>query len=352
MGIQDIDNHKLSYHPQRVAEWLSNDVCFPLHVELGITNRCNHRCRFCTLGWITHGSNDIDTDVMIRTLDSFKKVGVKSIYFAGEGEPTLHSGLVDFISYADSLNIKTSMSTNGSNFKDNVAKESLKYLSWIRFSLDASTPETYKILHGIEAKGYYQVLQNIRDAVKIKKDNNYNVNIGVQAIFESQNAKEMLDMGKMLKEIGVDNFQIKPAHSHPNSSYKPDFYDFTNIEFVKQLEDLQSEIFKVVVRLNSLHRLKEERTYKQCHAFHFYSLIDAKGDVVPCNVFYNNSDFIYGNINEQSFEDIWNSQKRIDIIKKIDGLNNKYCGNYRCRLDVMNRYLHRLKCPEINDEFI
>lgn len=352
MGVKDIDGHKLSYHPQELVKWLNDEVCFPIHIELGITNRCNHNCKFCTLDWINHGGVDIDTDILLNNIKNFSDIGVKSIYFAGEGEPTLHKDLIKFISYANKLNIQTAISTNGTCFDGEIASECLKTLSWIRFSLDAFKPSTYKSLHGIGTAGFYKVLQNISNAVKIKKDNNYKVEIGVQAIFEPQNADEMVDMAKMLKEIGVDNFQIKPAHSHPNSSYKPNVYDFSNGDLQKQLEELQSDDFVIIVRLQSLDRIKCERNYKECHAFNFYGLIDARGDVVPCNIFYNNPEFIYGNINKELFSEIWKSQKRLDIINKITESNNKYCGHYRCRLDVMNRFLQRLKYPEINDSFI
>jgi len=81
-------------------------------------------------------------------------------------------------------------------------------------------------------------------------------------------------------------------------------------------------------------------------------LIDAKGNVVPCNVFYNNPDFVYGNLYNDSFSNIWLSDNRKDIIKKVTNLGTTQCGMYRCRLDVMNRYLERVKHPERNDEFI
>jgi radical SAM protein with 4Fe4S-binding SPASM domain len=101
-----------------------------------------------------------------------------------------------------------------------------------------------------------------------------------------------------------------------------------------------------------MERLQAERTYKTCHGFDFYVLINANGDVVPCNVFYHKPEFIYGNLYNESFHDIWKSERRKDIIGDIASSKHKHCGDYRCRLDVMNRYLQRVKHPERNDEFI
>jgi radical SAM protein with 4Fe4S-binding SPASM domain len=94
------------------------------------------------------------------------------------------------------------------------------------------------------------------------------------------------------------------------------------------------------------------RTYARCHAFDLYCLIDALGNVTPCNIFYGDKNYIFGNINNQSLKEIWESGRKMDIINKITSLDHALCKEYRCRQDVMNRYLERIKKPELNDEFI
>ena len=42
----EVDNHKLMYHPERVTEWRERKDCYPIYVEIGPTNACNHRCIF------------------------------------------------------------------------------------------------------------------------------------------------------------------------------------------------------------------------------------------------------------------------------------------------------------------
>ncbi|GAI27734.1 unnamed protein product, partial [marine sediment metagenome] len=83
------------------------------------------------------------------------------------------------------------------------------------------------------------------------------------------------------------------------------------------------------------------------------ALLNAKGDVVPCNIFYDKKDYIYGNIHDNSFYEIWTGARRKEINKKISEAKFCKCGSYfRCRLDVINRHLQRVKYPERNDEFI
>jgi radical SAM protein with 4Fe4S-binding SPASM domain len=121
----------------------------------------------------------------------------------------------------------------------------------------------------------------------------------------------------------------------------------------EELMKLETKDFKVVFRTMSMQRLLTPRTYKDCHGFDFYALINAKGDVVPCNIFYDKKDFIYGNIYDNSFYDIWTGRRRYEINREISKSKFSMCGDYfRCRLDVMNRHLQRVKYPEKNDEFI
>lgn len=352
MSIKDVDTHKLSYHPKRVSNWVESGICSPLHAEIGVTNRCNHKCSFCTLDWITHGKSDIDKDVMNHTLITMAKMGVKSIYFAGEGEPTLHKNIAEFINTAKKCEMSSSMSTNGSALTSKLSDKIAEPLSWIRFSLDAGSSGTYSKIHKVKSSEYLKVLRNIEYLANLKHKKNYKINIGVQAILMPENMSELEGLANLIKGLGVDNFQIKPCHNHPKSSHTPEFYEFSRDEFKKRISSLDDDKFTTIVRVKSMERLEQERSYKICHGFHFYALIDSKGDVVPCNVFYNQKDFIFGNINNEDFYSIWHSDKRANIIKKITKLKFSKCGNYRCRFDVMNRYLERVINPEENDEFI
>jgi radical SAM protein with 4Fe4S-binding SPASM domain len=197
-----------------------------------------------------------------------------------------------------------------------------------------------------------QVIANITTTVQLKKEVGLECDIGVQVVLTEDTALTLNKTVECLKDIGVDNVQIKPCHIHPGSSHKEPMnvgmYDHVQVE----MKDYESDGFKVVVRTRSMNRLEASRSYDRCNGFDFYALIAANGDVVPCNVFYRNEGFIFGNINKESIRSIWTSTNRLDIISSIEGSCFSHCGDYRCRLDVMNRYLHRIKNPERCDVFI
>ena len=349
MSLKDIDSHKLGYHPERIAEWKRNGICSPLHIEAGITNRCNHKCIQCTLDWINHKSDCIDSEVFIRMLLDAARIGVKSIYFAGEGEPTLHPDLPLFIKKAYDLGMKVAISTNGSLFKPELAAQVLPYLSWLRFSVDAATPETFAKIHGVDITEFNKVVRNITFSALHSFTHNYACQVGIQTLLMKENVDEIEQLANLAKCWKVHNFQVKPAHCHPKSSFIAGTHWDSRFE---KLNELSTDKFTVIVRIKSLERLKIERTYTRCHAFDLYALIDAQGNVTPCNIFYGDPHFIFGNLHDQSLEVIWKSDRKREIINKITDLNHSLCAEYRCRQDVMNRYLERVRNPEINDEFI
>lgn len=347
----NIDSHKLMYHPKRVAKWIEKKECYPIYVEVGPTNKCNHKCIFCCYDFFINKSRaNIDREIMLRTLREMAEKGVKSIMFAGDGEPLLHENIIEFIEKAKEFGLDISMTTNGNLFDEEKAEKILPHLSWIRFSINAASPETYTIIHKTLKENFNIVINNIKNAVQIRNKNNLNTVIGVQFLLIPQNINEVIKLAEILKQIGVDNLQIKPYSQHPDSINKfiINYEDYAYLE--PELEKFNSENFKVYFRKQTMKRIEEGNIYPKCYGLSFFTLIDAKGDMFPCSLFYNKSEFIYGNLYEKTFDEIWKGEKRKQIIEKINP-NISDCRR-GCRLDVINRYLHRLKNPQLHDNFI
>tara|TARA_X000001388_G_scaffold34576_1_gene24368 strand:- start:962 stop:2032 length:1071 start_codon:yes stop_codon:yes gene_type:complete len=356
MGIKDVDSHKLMYYPEEVAHWKKTGAATPLHVEIGPTNRCQHHCSFCSVDWITHGVVRINTEVLVRGIHSMADVGVKSIYFAGEGEPLLHPDMDKFVQAAHSRGIKTSMATNGGLLNERRLNQLLPYFAWIRFSIDAATAETHREIH--KSKDFDRVIRNMRAAAKYKKEHNLDVELGAQFIVMENNIHEMEAFADLMKDVGVDNVQFKPHHNHPKSASNPTLYSLTDNDLRQRLLDRSTDDFYVTVRSRNLEEMPEipgqshNYCYKKCYAYNFLTLVDAKGGCYGCNIFYDQKDYSFGNIYEQTFEEIHTSGQVQKIIDKVAKLNHEPCGNYKCRPHIINEYLNRIKNPEVNDEFI
>ncbi len=348
----NVDHHKLMFHPQRVAQWQQEGDCYPLYVEIGPTNRCNHRCIFCALDWMKHGGSDIDTGVLLAGLDDMARCGVKSVMLAGEGEPFLHPDICRFVQHAKKSGIDVAITTNGSVLDDQKARQCLPFLSWIRISLDAGTADTYSTIHGVKNDNeYHKILENIRNAAEVKKQLKLNVTIGVQSIIVTHNKEQLFDIAQKVKETGADNVQFKPYSHHPLSknNIEVDYSELGEVE--ARLTTLNDHRFRVHFRKNTIERIEESRNYQECYGLPFFALIDSKGDIIPCNLFYHNSEFTYGNLYENSFSQIWQGQKRKNVLQQIREKGIETC-RVGCRLDAVNRYLGELKVPHPHVNFI
>ncbi len=349
--LTNVDSHKLMYHPERVAKYIENGDCYPVYVEIGLTNACNHKCIFCALDFLENGGNFINKEILLLNLESMAKKGLKSVMFAGEGEPLLHKDVGLFVQKAKEFGLDISITTNGILFDKNKIEQCLPHLSWIRFSIDAGTSENYAKIHGTYKEDFDKLIENIKNAVKYRNDNNLKTTIGAQFLMISKNIGEAINLAEKLKEIGVDNLQIKPYSHHPSSlndfSVNPEDSDILREEIIK----LNSENFKVLFRKSAFERVQEGIDYPECYGLPFFALIDSKGNVMPCNLYYGVPEFIYGNLHEKNFQEIWEGDKRKEILEKLRKKGVAECRK-ACRLDVINRYLHRLKNPWEHDNFI
>ena len=357
MGVEDADGHKLNLFPKEVSKVLDGDLNHSLlQVEIGPTNACNNRCSYCSLDWVSRDRTDIGTGALLSALEDMAGVGVRAVYFAGEGEPLLHKDFSQFIKKSADLGMKTSLSTNGNLLNREMSEKILPYLSWIRIGIDASTPETYSKIHGVPEHNFDKVIENIENAVKVKQKNGYHVDIGIQSLALPQNIGEIEGLARIVKGIGVDNIQIKPFSNHPEGSDRELFVNphLPEMEALQHaLQKYNSPDFRVVYRAKTMDRILSERPYRECDGLNFWTLLDAKGNVLPCNLFYDKEGFSFGNINDNSFKDIWQGEQRIRVMDKVAKLNKcETCGDYKCRPDLFNRHIYRLKNPEPNDDFI
>jgi radical SAM protein with 4Fe4S-binding SPASM domain len=100
-----------------------------------------------------------------------------------------------------------------------------------------------------------------------------------------------------------------------------------------------------------MESVSSSQDYDTCFGLPFFAIINEKGNVEPCHMYYDSPDFAYGNIYENSFKDIWTSKKRKLAIIKIKEKGIHECKK-GCRLDLINKYLKRIKNPDAHENFI
>lgn len=358
-----IDSHKLIYHPIRVSKWLESNnnwslqkKIYPIYVEITPIGSCNHRCTFCSVDYIGYKSIKQDEMILKERIEEMGRLGVKSIMFAGEGEPTLYKPLPEILDVCTKAGIDTSLTTNAVPFDEKNTESFVRNCSWIKVSINAGDRETYSKIHTTKESDFDKVVENLARAVKIRKEKNYKCTIGSQMLLLPENKHTAVSLAKKMKEIGVDYLVIKP---YTQSLYgKSRVYQGLTYESMMDLEEelnkLETDDFKVVFRANTMKKLEEEKQpYSKCYSTpYFWAYIMADGSVYGCSAYLQNEKFNYGNINSQTFEEIWEGQKRKEGVSFIENELDITMCRRNCRMDEVNRYLWNLKNPNPHVNFI
>lgn len=339
-----IDSHKLIYHPSRVADWMTGKNIYPICMEISPSSSCNHRCQFCAFDYLAYKPAFLDKDLILNNLRVMATKGVKSIVLAGSGEPLLNPATPEIINGIKDCGLDVAMSSNGVFFTKAVAEESLAALTWIRFSVNAGTTATYNSIHGGHPDDFQRVLANLQDAVAVKRNKGLHTTLGVQLLLIPENLNDVYTLSKLLKEIGVDYFTVKPYSQHPQSINELDAtFDYQAcLDLEKQLRELSTDSYRIFFRSQSMEKLKQERQYDRCLGLPFWAYIDANADVWACLAYVGNSDFCYGSLKKQNFVELWEGEKRAEIMARIKDMDVSQCREL-CRLDEINNYLCQLK---------
>ena len=358
-----IDSHKINLHPLRVVKWLEAKddweklkKVYPVYVEVSPYGGCNHRCTFCALDYMGYENIGLEFDVLKSTLSNMAEHGVKSIMFAGEGEPLLFKDLDLIVEHCKKVGIDTSLTTNFVPLNKNNIQRCIESCSWIKVSLNAGTAKTYAEVHQTKEVDFQRVMSNLEYALEYRKENNLSCTLGVQMLLLPENKNEAIILAKKCKELGVDYLVIKPYSQHLSSdTHKYEDIDYSKMmDIQEELESLNDDNFNVVFRANTMQKYVEKsQSYDKCHSTPFFwGYIAADGKVFGCSAYLGKDEFCYGNIYDNTFSEIWEGDKRKESYNYVKNeLDIKNC-RVNCRMDEVNRYLFRLKNPQAHDNFI
>lgn len=347
-----LDSHKLMYHPNVVARWLNGETVYPIEIEISPSGTCNHRCIFCAVDYIGYQPCFLDKETILRDISKMSEKGLKSVICSGEGEPLLNKSMPDIANGIKACGVDVAMSTNGSLFTTEMVQECLASFTWVRYSIASMEEKSYDKIQRGKPGDLKKVKENLEAAVRLKRDRRLKTTLGVQCLLLPDNKEDIRDMAIELRNIGVDYLTLKPysQHLHSENSFEVDYNEMLELE--NELQSYTTDDFSIYFRANAMKKMHHKKCYKECLGLPFMTHIDSRGNVWPCVAHIGTEEFCYGNINEQTFEEIWEASKRIEVMEKINRSNiNRICRD-ACRLDEINKYLDELKHPGDHINFI
>ena len=357
-----IDSHKLMFHPTRVSQWLESygewekeRYIYPIYVEVSPYGGCNHRCTFCGVDYMGYKSVKIDYNLYKERIQEMGELGVKSVMFAGEGEPLLHKELPLMVEATKKAGVDASVTTNFVLASIENLPLILQHASWIKVSVNAGESSSYAKIHRTKEQDFNKVLKNFELALEIREKEKFSCTLGAQMLLLPENHKEVLILAQRLKSIGVDYLVIKPYSQHLFSKTREyegvNYKEFYHLK--EQLESLNAEYFNVVFRVETMQKMEASQRYQKCYSTpYFWGYIASNGDVYGCSCYLGQDNFAYGNINRQNFKTIWEGDRRRKNTLFIQQeLDISKC-RVNCRMDFVNHYLWELKHPRSHNNFI
>lgn len=317
---RQFSSDKILKHLDRVNQWLAGENPSPVTVELDMTNRCNHRCLECVVNYFrVADSSSLPEKVAKNIILQLAENKIRGLIFTGGGEPLCNPHTLAMVELAKSKGLDLGFISNGSLFNEKSAEVILRNCTWLRISLDAATPQVFKLVHGVDGNEFYNVVDKLKLLVKTKMKLKAACTIGAGFLTCDYSVSEMIKAADLTREIGVDYLQFRPMQIHRGGKFE---YHWTDVED-KLLECLKysGNGYQVLYSKHKYEMAKDKqfgRYYHKCYGQQFATVISASAKMYICCHTRGYEKYCVGDLKKKSFREIWDSKKRQSIVNKID----------------------------------
>lgn len=299
----------------------------PITMDIEPTTGCNFRCTMCQVSSPNFISKNLDYEMFKKTIDNNKQL--LKIKLQGMGEPLVNNNFFSMVEYASKYSIVSEITTNGSLLNEkNISKLLKSNLSRITVSIDGATSE---IFQKIRVKSDFDtVITNCKNLIKAYQKKIIRPEISAWCVIQIDNVSQFEKIYHLCKEIGFD----KLTYQFYLSGWGKDEWNNINKDKRIEIDTLKNKIEEI--KLKGASQGMEINIFdenllsfsKQCVWPWESSYISKTGDVVPCCIIGDEKVVSFGNLKNNTFKEIWNSENYKNFRNDIK--NNQipdYCKN-------------------------
>ena len=305
----------------------------PLHLELDICDRCNVDCYFCN-AMDVRTKDQVPLERVVEIIDESAGKGLRSVRFAGGGDPLFHRQIEQVIDHVHSRGLVIdNITSNGLGMSAAVARRLVDGKTReILISLNAADAADYSRMMQVKPAIFDKILDNIRHLVSIRGEAAYPCLV-IQFLLDRQNDTRLPEMYALGRSLGADVIAVNLVLEIPRHRIDPKILlnaddaqrlrpvlretlvadrdahllelCFPVDSFNQVVAELQSELGTVVRQpFTTAPSFKEENA--ACF-FGFYSaVVRGNGEMYPCCMLINPDYKPIGNAMQGPFADQWN----------------------------------------------
>ncbi len=289
----------------------------PFNVGIMVTTACSTNCIYC----YAKRSYKISMPLQIikKIIDECHDIGVANVALTG-GDVFVRKDWHELLAYTISkgyypfLSTKTPLTEDDVNFLKEIG------INKLQFSLDSIDSSILKVMIGSSCTYVEKVRQMFQNCLR------HGVLLNIRSVITIHNGTvdNFRDLHTFLSHFdNITDWEITPAFY---SEFKEEFKDYTprndQLASVSSYVEAQKGCFPIF--LNKINRcgyqLKRFKTVEDfvknnqiCHAGNYMMSILTTGTCTPCEMLYDNPDFVLGNICDSTLKTIWNSPKALSV---------------------------------------
>lgn len=324
-----LDGTKLGLrrHRERVEAWRRGERIAPITIDMALTQKCQMSCVFCYANLQQNPAEPVAWEVYENFLDDCVAIGhapgegVRAISLVSDGESTLNKFFYRFIEKAHANGLDIASGTNAEALKKEMMPMLVDKLTYLRVNMNASTAAANAKIMGTTEKAFERVIENIKELVRVKRERNAKVTIGLQMVLMPHYGHEVLPLAKFGKTLGVDYFVIKHCSDDEAGRIGVDYSWYTRPESLALLSEAEAEstdTYSVQVKWSKI-KTGRQRRYSKCFGTPFLLQLSGTGVVAPCASFFHTryKERWIGDLRRERWKDIWASERYWEVINEL-----------------------------------